>query len=118
MAGTRGEDAAGAGLCMLPAGSVTAPALRAVSRFADSRGIPASWEFLPTLHASRSVPIVLRPRADYPVLAWLGAIGRLSLTLIPPALVGLAAADAAAGGGGGRGRGRGTGRFRPPSPHF
>src|ERR1039458_7964664 len=46
MAGTRGEDAAGAGLCMLPAGSVTAPALRALSRFADARGIPASWEFL------------------------------------------------------------------------
>ncbi len=46
MAGTRGEDAAGAGLCMLPAGSVTAPALRGLSRFADSRGIPASWEFL------------------------------------------------------------------------
>lgn len=31
---------------MLPAGSVTAPALRGLSRFADSRGIPASWEFL------------------------------------------------------------------------
>jgi integrase len=45
MAGTRGENAAGAGLCV-PAGSVTAPALRALSRFADARGIPASWEFL------------------------------------------------------------------------
>ena len=44
MAGTRGEDAAG--LCVLPAGSVTAPALRGLSRFADSRGIPARWEFL------------------------------------------------------------------------
>src|SRR5208282_3879690 len=44
MAGTCGEDAAG--LCMLPAGSVTAPALRGLSRFADSRGIPASREFL------------------------------------------------------------------------
>ena len=44
MAGTRGEDAAG--LCMLPAGSVTAPALRGLSRFAEARGIPASWEFL------------------------------------------------------------------------
>jgi integrase len=44
MAGTRGEDAAG--LRMLPAGSVTAPAVRGLSRFADSRGIPASWEFL------------------------------------------------------------------------
>ena len=43
MAGTRGEDAAG--LCVLPAGSVTAPALRGLSRFADSRGIPASREF-------------------------------------------------------------------------
>ena len=31
---------------MLPAGSVTAPALRGLSRFADSRGVPASWEFL------------------------------------------------------------------------
>ena len=31
---------------MLPAGSVTAPALRGLSRFADSRGIPASREFL------------------------------------------------------------------------
>ncbi len=31
---------------MLPAGSLTAPALRGLSRFADSRGIPASWEFL------------------------------------------------------------------------
>ena len=44
MAGTRGEDAAG--LCIMPAGSVTAPALRGLSRFADSRGIAASWEFL------------------------------------------------------------------------
>jgi len=42
MAGTRGEDAAGLGA--LPAGSVTAPAVRGLSRFADSRGIPASWE--------------------------------------------------------------------------
>ncbi len=31
---------------MRPAGSVTAPALRGLSRFADSRGIPARWEFL------------------------------------------------------------------------
>jgi integrase len=46
MAGTRGEDTAGAGLGVLPAGSVTAPAVRGLSRFADSRGIPASWEFL------------------------------------------------------------------------
>jgi integrase len=45
MAGTRGEDTAGAGLGMLPAGGVTAPAVRGLSRFADSRGIPASWEF-------------------------------------------------------------------------
>jgi integrase len=45
MAGTRGENAAGAGLCV-PAGSVTVPALRALSRFADACGIPASWEFL------------------------------------------------------------------------
>ena len=44
MAGARGEDAAG--LCVLPAGSVTAPALRGLSRFADSRGIPAGREFL------------------------------------------------------------------------
>lgn len=35
-----------AGLGMLPAGSVTAPALRGLSRFADARGIPASREFL------------------------------------------------------------------------
>ena len=46
MAGTRGDDAAGAGLRVLPAGGVTGPALRGLSRFADSRGIPASWEFL------------------------------------------------------------------------
>ena len=44
MAGPCGKDVAG--LCVLPAGSVTAPALRGLSRFADSRGIPASWEFL------------------------------------------------------------------------
>jgi integrase len=43
MAGTRGEDAAG--LCVLPAGSVTAPALRGLSRFAEARGIPAGLEF-------------------------------------------------------------------------
>ena len=29
---------------MLPAGRVTGPALRGLSRFADSRGLPASWE--------------------------------------------------------------------------
>ena len=45
MAGTRGEDAAGAGLCVLPAGGVTGPALRGLCRFADSRGIPGSREF-------------------------------------------------------------------------
>src|SRR4249919_3845783 len=44
MAGIRGEDAAGLGV--LPAGSVTAPALRGLSRFATARGIPASREFL------------------------------------------------------------------------
>ena len=33
-------------MCLLPAGRVTAPALSGLSRFADSRGIPASWEFL------------------------------------------------------------------------
>src|SRR4249919_1915196 len=44
MAGAGGEDTAGAG--MLPAGRVTAPALRGLSRFADIRGVPASWEFL------------------------------------------------------------------------
>ena len=35
----------GAGLRMLPAGRVTAPALRGLSRFADTRGVPASPEF-------------------------------------------------------------------------
>src|SRR5271167_3338723 len=45
MAGACREDAAGAGLRMLPAGRVTAPALRGLSRFADTRGIPASEEF-------------------------------------------------------------------------
>jgi integrase len=44
MAAAGGSDAAG--LAMLPAGSVTAPALRGLSRFADARGIPASREFL------------------------------------------------------------------------
>ena len=41
-----GEDPAGAGLRMLPAGRVTAPALRGLSRFAETRGIPAGREFL------------------------------------------------------------------------
>ena len=44
MAGTRGEGAAGR--CVLPAGSVTAPALRGLSRFAEARGVPAGREFL------------------------------------------------------------------------
>jgi len=35
-----------AGPCVLPAGSVTAPALRGLSRFAQRRGIPAGREFL------------------------------------------------------------------------
>ncbi len=30
---------------MLPAGGVTGPALRGLSRFADARGVPAGWEF-------------------------------------------------------------------------
>ena len=46
MAGAGREDAAGAGLGMLPAGRVTGPALPGLSRFADARGVPASWEFL------------------------------------------------------------------------
>ena len=46
MAAPPGEDTAGAGLRMLPAGRVTAPALRGLSRFADTRGVPAGREFL------------------------------------------------------------------------
>ena len=37
---------AGPGPGLRPADRVTAPALRGLSRFAESRGIPASWEFL------------------------------------------------------------------------
>jgi len=44
MAAPPGEDRAGAGLRMLPAGRVTGPALRGLSRFADTRGVPASGE--------------------------------------------------------------------------
>src|SRR6266700_6384763 len=39
------EDTVGAGLGMLPAGRVTVPALRGLSRFAGTRGVPASREF-------------------------------------------------------------------------
>ena len=46
MASPPGDDAAGAGLGMLPAARVTAPALRGLSRFADARGVPAGREFL------------------------------------------------------------------------
>ena len=45
MAAPPGEDTAGAGLRVPPAGRVTAPALRGLSRFADTRGVPASREF-------------------------------------------------------------------------
>jgi len=45
MAAPGGEDTAGAGVRMLPAGRVTAPALRGLSRFAETRGVPASREF-------------------------------------------------------------------------
>jgi len=41
-----GMDPASAGSCALPAGSVTAPALRGLSRFAVARGIPEGREFL------------------------------------------------------------------------
>jgi len=47
MAVPPGDDAAGAGLRMLPAGRVTGPALRGLSRFAGIRGVPAGREFLP-----------------------------------------------------------------------
>jgi len=46
MAAPAGDDTAGAGLGMRPAGRVTGPALRGLSRFADSRGLPASRESL------------------------------------------------------------------------
>jgi integrase len=46
VSGTRGNDAAGAGACLLPAGSVTGPALRGLSRFADARGVRGGREFL------------------------------------------------------------------------
>jgi integrase len=46
MAGAGGDDAAGTGLRVLPAGRATGPALRGLSRFADSRGVPAGWESL------------------------------------------------------------------------
>jgi integrase len=45
MAGAHGKDAAGAGGCLPPADGVTGPALRGLWRFAESRGIPAGWEF-------------------------------------------------------------------------
>ena len=41
-----GKDPAAAGPCVLPAGSVTAPALRGLCRFAQGRGIPEGREFL------------------------------------------------------------------------
>jgi integrase len=44
MAGAGGDDAAG--LRVLPAGKVTGPALRGLSRFADTWGVPAGREFL------------------------------------------------------------------------
>ena len=46
MAVPGGDDAAGAGLRMLPAGRVTGPALRGLARFAETRGVPAGREFL------------------------------------------------------------------------
>jgi hypothetical protein len=46
MAGAGVDGAAGAGLRVPPAGRVTAPALRGLARFADSRGVRAGWEFL------------------------------------------------------------------------
>ena len=46
MAAPPGDDPAGAGMRMLPAGGVTAPALRGLSRFADTRGVAAGREFL------------------------------------------------------------------------
>jgi integrase len=46
MAAPPGEDIAGAGWRMLPAGRVTVPALRGLSRFAETRGVPASRECL------------------------------------------------------------------------
>src|SRR5712692_11684229 len=44
MPGGGGNDTAGPGLRL--AGSVTAPALRGLWRFAESRGVPGGWEFL------------------------------------------------------------------------
>ena len=44
MAVPPGDDPAGAGLGMLPAGRVTGPALRGLSRFAGTRGLPAGRE--------------------------------------------------------------------------
>jgi integrase len=46
MAGAAGNDPAVAGLWLRPADSVTAPALRGLSRFAAIRGVPAGWQFL------------------------------------------------------------------------
>ena len=46
MAGASGSDIARAGRRVLAAGSVTGPALRGLSRFADSRGVPGGPEFL------------------------------------------------------------------------
>jgi integrase len=41
-----GKDPAPAGRRAFRADAVTAPALRGLSRFADSRGVPSGWEFL------------------------------------------------------------------------
>jgi integrase len=46
MSGACGDDAAAACWCVLPADSVTGPALRGLARFAESRGVPAGREFL------------------------------------------------------------------------
>src|SRR6266567_527603 len=64
MAGTRGSDAAGAGLRVRPAGSVTAPALRALCRLAVIANGPPGQRPTPFPGAKAPAPYSPAERAE------------------------------------------------------
>ena len=115
MAVPGGDDAAGAGLRMLPAGRVTGPALRGLSRFADTRGLPASWESWLDYDVIEAFCVAgLAGRAPGTRGTYRSALYRLAEAAHGPAgqrdavcgREGAAAVLAGGAGGAGRGRGR------------
>jgi integrase len=80
------DDAVGAGMRLLPAARVTAPALRGLSRFAGTRGVPDTREFLLDYDVIEAFCVTgLRGRASSTQGTYRSALYRLAEAVHGPA---------------------------------